>query len=131
VPVLPSSRPKMSSSASPVAARLAQYRHRTQAEDDQPGPERPDVDERRAGDHQPAESDENEGHAEAAVPHEPFEPGVDLAADVPSVPAEPKRDGEEDADEDERETGELVVLLDVRLPPRSLALAHARRGLRA
>ncbi len=99
---------------------------------DEPRAERPDVHELRAGDQEPAEREQDEWNADPARAEEAVEPGVDLVAHVAPVPAEPERDGEEDADEDEREPDQLGMLLrPAPLRARALLLAHARRGSRA
>jgi hypothetical protein len=115
-----------------AAPRLAEDRHDPERQDDEPGAEWAHVDELRARDHEPAEREQHERNADPARAEEAVEAGVDLVADVASVPAEPERNGEEDAEEDEREPDQLGMLL----PPGSLRartflLPHAGRGLRA
>jgi predicted component of type VI protein secretion system len=115
-----------------TAARLAEDRHDAQAEDDEARTERLHIDELGARDEQAAEREQDERNPHAPVAEEARERRVDLVADVPSVPAEPERDGEEDAQEDEREPDELGMLLRApALRARALGLPHARWGLRA
>jgi hypothetical protein len=114
-----------------TAPRLAEDGHDAEPEHDEPGAERPHIDELGTGDHEPAEDDEDEGDADPAVAHEAFEPGVDPVADVASVPSEPEGDGEKDAQEREREPEKLVMLLPAPAAACALLLAHARGGLRA
>ena len=59
----------------------------------------------------PPSDEQDEWNADPARAEEAVEPGVDLVAHVAPVPAEPERDGEEDADEDEREPDQLGMLL--------------------
>jgi len=112
--------------------RLAEDRHDAEAEEHEPRAERPDVHELRAGDQEPAEREQDERNADPPRAEEAVEAGVDLVPDVTPVPAEPERDGEKDADEDECEPDQLGMLLrSAPLRARALLLAHTRRGSRA
>ncbi len=114
------------------AARFSEDRHDPEAEHDEPSAERPHVHELCAGDHEAADDHEHERDAEPAVPDQTRQARVDLVPHHAAVPAEPERDGEEDAQEEQREPDQLgMVLRPPALAPRALALAHARRGLRA
>ena len=113
-------------------ARFAQDGHDAEAEDDEAGPERPHVDQLGAGDQEAADGEQGEWDSDAPGADESIEGRVDPVACVAPVPAEPERNGEEDAEEDECEPEKLVVLLPSgALRPRALLPAHARRGLRA
>ena len=113
-------------------ARFAQDGHHAEAEDDEAGPERPHVDQLGAGDQEAADGEQDEWDSDAPGADESIEGGVDPVAGIAPVPAEPERNGEEDAQEDECEPEKLVVLLPPgALRPRALLPAHAGRGLRA
>ena len=64
---------------------------------------------------------------EAPGADEAVEPGDDLLADGAALPAEPERNGEERAQEDEREADQLGMLLG-RPPRRLLLLFRTRAG---
>ena len=124
----------MRSSASPVLPPrdFAQDGHDAEAEDDEAGPERPHVDQLGTGDQEAADGEQDEWDSDAPGADEGIEGGVDPVARIAPVPAEPERNGEEDAEEDECEPEKLVMLLPPgALRPRALLPAHAGRGLRA
>ena len=113
-------------------SRFAQDGHHAEAKDDEAGAERPHVDQLGAGDEEAADGEQDEWDSDAPGADESVEGGVDPVARIAPVPAQPERNGEEDAQEDEYEPEKLVVLLRPgALRPRALLLAHARRGLRA
>jgi hypothetical protein len=97
------------------ASLLSEQRHDPEAEDDEPCTKRAYVDQLSASDHEPSDDEEEERHGDFPVAEETREGRIDLVADVAAVPAEPERNGEEDAQEDECEPDELGVVL--RAPP--------------
>ena len=89
----------MRSSASPVLPPRASPEdgHDAEAEDDEAGPERPHVDQLGAGDQEAADGEQGEWDSDAPGADERIEGGVDPVARIAPVPAEPERNGEEDA----------------------------------
>ena len=67
------------------------------------------VDERRAGDHEGAEHEEDDWHGDARRAEERVEPVGDRRADDAAVPLEPGDDGEEEAGAEQAEPEEVVV----------------------
>ena len=108
----------------------AEQNHRPHPDEDEPGAERLHVDERSTGDQQQAEPEQEERDADSRRPHERIEGIVDLPPDEPARPVQPDDDREEDADREEAEPEQLVVLAAAR-PARALRLPDARRRLRA
>src|SRR6266540_3545868 len=113
------------------SALLAEDGHEAKHDDDETGAKRAYVHERRPRDQGAPHDEQEERDAKARRADEAVEARNDLRPDDPSVPSQPERDRQKGSDEDEREPGELVVLL-LRAPaPGMLALAHACRRLRA
>ena len=110
-----------------VAALAAERQQQAEGEHEQSRPERADVDEVAAADHQAADDDERERQHEGQASDESLERIADPAADVPAVPAGPEHGGEEEPERYEREPEQFRMLV----PPgplrlRALRLPHAR-----
>jgi hypothetical protein len=114
-----------------AAVALSEEQHQPKEDDDEPGAERPHCDEGGARDHQAAEAEQDRGNHEAPGAHEPVEPGDDLLADDAALPPEPEGNGQERANEAEREADQLRMLLGPAAAPPALALSHAGRRFRA
>ena len=78
-------------------------------------------------DHEPADDDEREREPVRSSPDESLEPVSDPAADVTPVPAGPEHRGEEQAEREQDEPGQLGMMVPASgLPLRALGLPHAR-----
>ena len=132
VPVPPMRRPKTASNAAAhgSAPLLGEEHHGADDQEDEAGPERLDVHEGGAGDHERAECDEDDRHADAGGAEEGVEPVGDRRADDAAVPLQPGDEREEEPGAEQAEPEQLVMVVSA-LPARALLLANARRRLRA
>src|ERR671931_173181 len=114
-----------------VAALVpAEREHQSKRDHDQPGAERPDVDEVAPRHHQRADDRQGRRQAERGGTDQFVQAVRDPTADVAAVPAGPEDRSEEDAQRDEAESDQLGMLVAARLVVslRALldALGHAR-----
>src|SRR5581483_3432587 len=115
-----------------VAAVVPSEReHQAGERDDEPGTERPHVDERAAHDHQPADPGAGDRHDVGGAADDRIEPVVERAADIAPVPAGVDHAAEEDTERDEREPPELGMLQPARASAGRPALLDAARSLGA
>src|SRR5262249_32707770 len=87
-----------------------------EARDENPGPERPHVDELAPAHHQGADDEADDRRHVRRAADDGAESVRDPAADRAAVPAEVEDGGEEQAERDEREPHQLVVLAALRRP---------------
>jgi hypothetical protein len=106
--------------------RRAESGQQSERGDDQPGPKRAHVDERAPRHHQRADDDERDGSDVGGRADRADEAVRDRAADHPPAPAEVEDRGEEEAERQQPEADELVVLLAADPPAPARALLHAR-----
>ena len=107
-----------------AAVVLAERDHQPEAEHDEAGAERADVDERAARDHEAAERDEQHRQHPGGAADERVEAVHERAADPAAVPAGVADAAEEDAERDEPEPPELGAVEGLR--PRRLGAAPPR-----
>jgi hypothetical protein len=106
------------------APLLAEQHHGADAEEDEARSEGLDVHEGRAGNHERAEHDEHDRHADARRAEELVEPVGDRRPDDPAVPLEPGDEREEEPAAEKAQPQELVMVMSSLLAG-ALLLAHA------